>query len=193
MKDDHDRLRSLLPWLAAGTLDVGERLELEEHVRTCPSCAEEYRELLVLRSVLADVQSSFPPPPPEVLHRTWTRIVRHEASRTRTGLLRKAASSVLGLAAAVLVVLAWVHSRPSAFITLGSAPQHRERTVQVVFRPQATESEIRSLLHRVGATIDEGPRPSGLYRLRVLGGHDPEQVAELLRKHSLVVFAEVEP
>ena len=193
MSCQQDRLRCLLPWYVAGTLETHERQQVERHLQACEACAQEYRALVQLRSALKDLESSFPPPPPEVLHRTWTRIVRHEASRSGTRLLARASSAVLGLAAAVLVVLVGLTSRPPTFTTLGTARQQPGSAVQVVFHPWATEAEIRSLLHGVGATIDDGPRPSGLYRLRVAAGRDPHRVVEALRQHRLVVFAEVEP
>ncbi|MFN3286736.1 MAG: anti-sigma factor family protein [bacterium] len=193
MNSDHRRARELLPWYVAGTLE-GEELDLvRSHVHTCPSCAREHRALVELCGALKASLTALPGPPPEVLHRTWIRVLRAEQQRARRSLRGKVAGAVAGLVAAAAVAAFGGAFRAVPFSTLAAGRADSRPVLQVVFNPRAAEADIRSLLHRVGATIVEGPGGSGVYRLRLEGGADPADAVRRLRASELVLFAEVEP
>ena len=185
----HQRFELLLPWYVCGHLGVEETEELRGHLRTCSICAREYQRLLRLREAFADLRTATPPPPPAVLDRVWSKLLRHEREQAaRSGWLARVAlaSAALLSAAAVGIVL-----RSAPYHTLGASPHSEVGIVQVVFDPHATEEQIRSLLQEVGATITAGPRPSGLYEIRVRPGTDPSAVVKRLRKDRLVRFVEL--
>ncbi|MDR7416105.1 MAG: zf-HC2 domain-containing protein [Armatimonadota bacterium] len=192
MTTDHERLRRLLPWYAAGTLEGAEAAAVEEHLAGCPRCRHEMQSCLQLRRSLQNLSSSLPPPPPEVLSRTWTRILRHERERGRPGFARYA-GLIAALAAAWVVAVAGVVPHPGPFVTLGVARRESSPVLQVVFHPGTTEAEIRALLQEIGGTIEEGPRASGLYRIRLSRDTDPDRAVERLRRDRAVLFAELEP
>jgi len=187
---DHDRLKRLLPWYAAGTLEEAEASGVEEHLAVCPRFRREIQSCLRLRTSLQGLSRSLPPPPPEVLARTWTRILRHEREQARSGFARLAG---LFAASAAALAVAVAGLSPGSFVTLGIARRESSPVLQVVFHPGTTEAEIRALLHGIGGTIEEGPRASGLYRIRLRGDVDPERVVERLRRDRAVLFAELEP
>ena len=62
----------------------------------------------------------------------------------------------------------------------------------VMFQPQATEQEIRGLLHVVKGEITAGPSPSGAYTVAVPAAGDPAAVvlARLRSEKRLVMLAE---
>jgi len=185
----HRRYELLLPWYAGGLVGPEETEELRKHLRTCSSCACEYQRLLRLRDAFADLRSAMPPPPPAVLDRVWSRLLRHEREQAgRSGWIARAALASAAVLAAATVGIG-LHSTP--YKTLGRSVQE-EGLVQIVFDPNATEGEIRSLLQEVGATIAAGPHTSGLYRIRVRWGTDPSAAVERLRRHPRVRFVEVE-
>jgi hypothetical protein len=62
----------------------------------------------------------------------------------------------------------------------------------VMFQPQATEREIRDLLHGVKGEIAAGPTPSGAYTVEIPATGDPARVvlARLRSEPRLVMLAE---
>ncbi len=193
MTRGHERLTYLLPWYVAGTLPPEDAEILARHVRSCRACAREYEHLLRLRESLRSLWAAGPAPSEHVLTRTWLRILRHEHISARRRLLFRIAGPFAAVAAAAVIALAGSLSRPGGLITLGSTRPHDGVVLQVVFEPSAREAEIRSLLQEVGGIIVEGPRASGLYRVRLRSGEDPHLVLDRLRRERVVRFAEIEP
>jgi len=183
---DHDEAARLLPWLANGTLDAGERERVERHVRTCVTCRAELAEQRALAglvrrqpAVRLSAERDF-----ERLRRALDARPRSRgARRRRTAAWAAAASVAIAVLAAVLVgVLPGTEDPDDGYRTLtedGAAPM----LVDVVFADIA-EEEIHELIARHGAVIVAGPSPRiGRYTLRVAGDAVPEtQVAELVRR-----------
>ncbi len=191
---DHHEAQQLLPWFVGGTLSEPERSAVAEHVRTCEACR---REEAWLRGV-ADAVRSRPVPlaAPELGARVLARLASREVRGAWWARLWgvREARAVLAVAVVEAVVIAallgsWAVPRAD-FRTLGRS---QAAHVQVVFRSDATESAIRGVLQRLGATVVDGPGAGGVYRLRLAPGADPRSVAQQLRKHSVVEFAEPEP
>jgi hypothetical protein len=61
--------------------------------------------------------------------------------------------------------------------------------VNVVFNPQATEQDIRSTLHSLGASVIAGPTPEGAYLVEIPPGNAMVLQAKLaaLRENRAVV------
>lgn len=57
---NHREAESLLPWLAAGTLEAVETLAVEAHVADCEQCTVELLELGNLHEAVAAVPFSVP-------------------------------------------------------------------------------------------------------------------------------------
>jgi hypothetical protein len=64
--------------------------------------------------------------------------------------------------------------------------------IEVVFRANATASEIQSGLRKASAIVVSGPTPRGVYRLRLAPGVDADAAREQLRGagHGVATFAE---
>ncbi|HEX3468830.1 MAG TPA: DUF4349 domain-containing protein [Candidatus Elarobacter sp.] len=69
----HD-VAELLPYYANGTLDGADRARVEAELASCPSCADELRELERLGVALQARAEAQPPVPPAVLDRALARI-----------------------------------------------------------------------------------------------------------------------
>ena len=63
-------------------------------------------------------------------------------------------------------------------------PLGQTAELQVVFTPDATEAEIRTLLFEAGATIVDGPSALGVYRL---DAEDPDAALEALQARADLV------
>ena len=96
----HPRLRDLLGPYVMGTLGPDEEREVEEHLRDCPECGEEVRDLRLAHERLTDLAGLEETPPPELKGRVLTGMPSRETRRVPL----VAAAAVL-LALAVLGVL----------------------------------------------------------------------------------------
>jgi hypothetical protein len=215
----HQRVWELLPWYVNGSLAERERERVEAHLAACLRCQGEERVSRHLAGAVARAGEVAPAPHPVQLQRMLARIEesereeRESAGRWRLlaplrGLVRATPRPLRGAlvaqAAVILLLvgfLAWSASRPGAAPNL--QPAYRTLSnpdatpvptarLRVMFSPQATEKEIRELLHGIHGEITAGPSPSGAYTVEVPAASDPAGVvlARLRSEPQVVLFAE---
>lgn len=217
---EHSEVWRLLPWYVNHSLDEDERVRVRRHVVACTECQEEVGFLRTLASGIEDLELPRPPTtddPGEVLGAVWRRIetlsdggpsgsgtTATTRGEPRARLARRGRRLTLWAVAAQLVLVIGVvliarsvavSREPAAYHTLsrprpaipGAAPR-----VRVVFRPGATEAELREIVTSTGASIVDGPSPFGVYTLapRDAAATDPAEMLRALRERSEVAFAE---
>jgi anti-sigma factor RsiW len=183
--DEHGAVQALLPWYANGTLEPAERAEVEAHLGACARCRAdlEFQRLvrttpvapaagdvergwLALRARLASEPAPSPAARPAATGRARAPLrwpMRHSSlPRWLMPALALQAAFVVMLAAAWLVV-----PRPDDYRTLGAAAPPPAANALVVFRPDATEAEIRRALRAADARVVGGPTVTDAYLLRV--------------------------
>lgn len=192
----HDEAEMLLPWYATGQLEPSDRLLVERHLSSCADC----REQLVLERRLVQEFRGYAPE----VDAGWARLRgRMEPGRTerrsRARMGRRRWSIVrhpvvAGLAAAQLAVLViggtllLSMSRPN-YQALSSAPAPASADLIIIFRPQATEEDLRSTLRSANASIVEGPTDADAYLLHV-PSQQRRQSLDLLQKDRDVQMAQ---
>jgi anti-sigma factor RsiW len=207
----HARIWDLIPWYVNGSLPVGERQTVEDHLALCPRCREEERFCRVTAEALQRAGEMAPSPHPVQLARLMARI--DEADKEpRSGRLRRLlaglrswqpanpARAMLVAQLAIVLLLAglvvWQGRQPAApavYKTLSDseAPQTGAAPIRVLFSEDATERQIRELLLGVHGEIVGGPSAIGAYTLEIRPGGDPQGVVlAYLRSHPKVRFAE---
>jgi anti-sigma factor RsiW len=173
--DAHSETEALLPWYATGELDGSDRARVEQHLALCAHCQ---RQLAIERRVAEEVQAFLPEVDTGWL-RLRERIAVPDAPRPnrirRTAaeigaLLRRPAIAVLAAAQIAMLLLAVAIaptlSRPE-YQALGSAGPAPAANVIVMFRPDASEREIRAALRTSGASLVGGPTSADAYLLSV--------------------------
>jgi anti-sigma-K factor RskA len=176
--DEHEAVQSLLPWYLTNTLDEAELARVQAHLRDCAECQADAAWQERLRA--GDGLRTEPAPEHRVDH-DWaalTRRIAADASRPRRSPSQPSwrASSWWPFAFAVqsalvaLVVLVWfvepLREQPS-YHALGAAPAASSANVLVVFRPNATEADIRLALRASRAQLVGGPTVTDAYLLRM--------------------------
>ena len=175
--DEHGAVQAVLPWYANGTLDAAERAEVEAHLGDCARCradlefqrhlratparealpGEVDRGWLALRAAHRGPGGGARP----ARRRRTTGAARRAGGRSRSALaggVRRRADGRLGLAL------------PAATRRL---PHPRRRrpppaaNALVVFRPDATEAEMRRALRAADARVVGGPTVTDAYLLRI--------------------------
>jgi len=104
---DHQKLCERLSAYLEADLDAGERARIEEHLRGCPDCRREYRELRHTVDLLRRLPA--PEPPPDLADRV---IARLRAGEGRPGLMGRCQAWVSRIAEP-----SW--SRPVAAVAFG--------------------------------------------------------------------------
>jgi anti-sigma factor RsiW len=174
--DEHGAVQAVLPWYANGTLDAAERAEVEAHLGDCARCRADLEFQRHLRATPAREAL------PGEIDRGWLALRAQieapaaEPARPTPAHDRRSTPRwwplALGLQAAFVVVLmvasAWLFlPRPDAYRTLGAAAAPPAANALVVFRPDATEAEMRRALRAADARVVGGPTVTDAYLLRI--------------------------
>ena len=170
--DEHRAMQTLLPWYTNATLDDVERARVDAHLALCPRCQADVEFQRRLRgATLAE--------PPGEVERGWLAL-RSRLDAKPAGARRPVARAgwlatrwlplALGLQTALVLVLATAllaPAREAEYRTLGSAPGALAANALVVFRADATETEIRRALRACDARLVGGPTVTDAYLLRI--------------------------
>jgi hypothetical protein len=131
----------LLPYYANGTLDAAERARVEAELATCPSCAEELRELERLGAALNAYAGAAPAVPASVLDDALARIAMPPsaivATRLRTAWwgtpARYATAAVLVVGFGVAAAAAY-HAREAQVTQMSATTGNGESVGSIVYR-----------------------------------------------------------
>lgn len=209
-------LEDLLPWHAAGTLDAHEAAEVERALACDPELARRFalvREELTETILLNESLGAPSARAMETLFRAIDqdrRVVRRAAFTPslgariaeffspRTLAWTAAAAAVIVVLQAGVITRMAMQQRDGGTFETASAPVTRGLSIGsyalVRFAPQASMADVNKFLDDRGAAIVDGPKPGGLYRVRVAEGSvsRPELarlVKELEAAKTIVSFA----
>lgn len=162
--DPHERVEMLLPWYAKGQLDADEHAEVERHLAVCPRCRDERDVEDRLRVEL----SSLPP----AFAGDWDRMrgrMRVAAIAPRKTPLWRQPWVIAAQAACLMLAVTLIPARSPepGYHALGTPGVAQPGNLIVMFRPDASEQDMRRVLTASGARIVDGPTAAGAYVLRV--------------------------
>ena len=214
--DDHEEIESLLPWHAAGTLS---RRDADRVERALASDEELARRFSLVREELAEtihLNESLGAPSARAMEKLFAAIDAESATarkprfsfdlRTKVaeffaGFGPRTLAFASGAAALVILLQAGVIGGmllkgPEPTVNLSSAPPVKVESVDllVTFVPQATTDQVTKFLHDHSATIVDGPKGPGMYRLRFEANGSPkaetDRVVKELQQSRNVVSSE---
>jgi anti-sigma factor RsiW len=186
--DEHQAAQSLLPWYVNGTLGAEESERVRKHLAECPRCQADAQWQDRLRAAPPAAE----PTSASDVDRQWAALAGRLAPGGTKPPRRPHALAnwlgtrwlplAVGLQTVVILAgaLAWfgVPQREEAFRALGTAPAAISANVLVVFRPGASEADIRRVLRANHAQIVGGPTVTDAYLLR-LAALTPEALSRL--------------
>jgi hypothetical protein len=187
----------LLPWYVTGQLDGAERARVEAHLNGCADCRAEVRFQRRLEAEVARL--------PLDVEEGWARMRRRlaadrpgrrvvDALRRRAAWLGWGVAAVVSLGAGALLLPSLAPSQgAAAYHALGAAPRGTAGNVVVIFRPDATERQMRETLHASGARLVDGPTPADAYVLHVAPAQRPAALAILRGRGDIVLAQPVDP
>ncbi len=199
--DHHEEINALLPWYVTGSLDAGETVRVEAHLKTCAQCQADLAAESGLRAAL----HALPEPETETAEDGWAALRPRLTARPRGASFsrlgrqwRQSAPWLRWAVAAQFTLLvagavAWQLNRPApkagVYHTLGAAPENAAGNVVVVFRPETTERDLRQTLRDSHARLVDGPTVADAYILHVTPA-DRDATVTRLRKRGSIVLAE---
>jgi len=209
-------IMTLLPWYAVGTLRRRDRQRVEEALRNDPDLA---RQADLVREELAEtirVNESLGAPSARVMDRLMAAIdaealaARKRSSpravaRWLTSLIAGFSPRTLAVAASIATLaialqaflLISMLTKPHSGYQLASVEgeSHGRGTFAMVrFARQASAAEITKFLESYQASLVDGPKPGGLYRVRValtsLAKEELGRIVQRMRQERIVESAE---
>jgi hypothetical protein len=207
--DEHDAVQLLLPWYDGGSLEAAEVARVAAHLGACARCQADMGWQRRLRDAATQAASSAEAfETPADADRGWAALRGRiggdgasaparlaaplpavRAASPRWGAWRWVvalqSAVILGLAALVIAPL----PRDDAYRALGSASRASDASIVVVFRPDASELQIRQALRDSGARLVDGPTVTGAYLLSTAPARHAAAI-ERLRGHGAVLRVE---
>lgn len=193
--DEHRAAQALLPWYVNGTLEPTERVQLRAHLADCPRCQADAAWQVRLRQVPSNLEAGVS----SDVDRHWTAMRRRLLTKENDGPHKQRFGTLwqpttwlqlaVGIQGVVLLALAiaWFGApwRDEPFRALGAAPNAATANAVVVFRPDATEAQIRLALRASGARLVGGPTVTDAYLLQ-LPSLRPEFLSRLRAERAVV-------
>jgi hypothetical protein len=210
MTSDSSSFLDLIPDYVQGCLDSETRAAFEERLTHDAELKQELNEFKAFKALYGQIRDDLPQPSEAVFLRIDTAIASQEATRYRhhhpshllslrtTWEKLKASFSLpwgLAVAQALLIVILLVPGNPDPhYQTLGSKDDspavHSGTSFNIVFSDSALETQIRTLLVTVHASIIDGPSAEGRYVILMPEDDNLQQSVEKLRQEAIVRFLE---
>jgi hypothetical protein len=198
---EHEHVAELLPWYVNASLSREETALVDEHLAACAGCRDELARCRVLslaaRSTAQGEEGWAPSP------RHFARVLerveaseRHRVGARGRALLERLRSWVIdtprpvrwafaaqGVAALALAAALLWHAPgppPPAYETLSRpapAVAGARARLHLVFAEEATERELRDLLHGIEGVVVGGPSSRGVYTVELpVGASERERI-----------------
>jgi hypothetical protein len=177
--DPHAQTQHLLPWYVTGALDGKELAQVEQHLTECVECREDAE---IEKALASQVRTL-----PCDVERGWATLkARIDGGRPvprKTTLFSRriplwwAVAAQAAILAIVVPILIFAPAR--LYRTVEAAPAGDSGNLIVVFRPDAPEAALRTILMRNQARIVDGPTPAGAYVLHLDPGRRAAALARL--------------
>ncbi len=188
----HQSVAELLPWFVMATLDADECALVESHLADCATCRRELEWHRQLRAAQAapvverDVDRAFAAlrarmPPRASRTHAWEalRMWWHAQAAPMRWALALQPLLIVGLAAALVVGRSVpTTTSPQIYHALARPAVESGGRLVIVFAPQTTQAQMRSVLLASGTRIVDGPTAADAYILAVA----PERAAQALQQ-----------
>ncbi len=206
-----NKISDLIPDYCNNRLDTHDKADFEKRLQDDRELLKEYNDFRGFQTLYRQVDSTEPTPSDAIFDQISSNISARQTVKQKAPVQ----SSPLGesirsywqqfrefmtvpwmLAAAqavVIVLLLMPATQQNTYSTLSATQDtiaSEKIGINVVFQPNALESDIRSLLHKIQGSISNGPSTEGRYLVNINTQTDLDTTMQTLKQSKIVLFAE---
>jgi hypothetical protein len=194
-KENSEDIKNLLPLYMKGLLSDSASEKVEKAIAAFPDLKEEAEAWSAIKKAYQDIESDLPLPSSRVYPRIAERISKEVSSNIfeRLFLSRNFSFAIIAVQMAIIVFLGVsLFNLKNEYRTLSIPSVNTESliAINVVFKENITESEIREVLLKINGKIIDGPYSSGLYVIGIASEEEIENALSNLRESGIVEMAE---
>jgi hypothetical protein len=206
-----NKISDLIPDYCNNRMNTHDKADFERRLQEDNELLREYNDFRGFQKLYHQVDSSEPTPSDAIFDQVSRNIearqtVKKTAPVQSSPLLKSIRSYwqqfreftnvpwMLAAAQAVVIVLLLMPATQQNTYSTLSATQDtvtaEKICINVVFQPNALESDIRSLLHKIQGSISNGPSTEGRYLVSINNHADLDKTVQTLKLSKIVLFAE---
>jgi len=206
-----NKISDLIPDYCNNRLNTHDKADFEKRLQEDNELLREYNDFRGFQKLYQQVDPAEPSPSDAIFDQISSNIearqtVKKKAPVQSSPLLESIRSYwqqfrefttvpwMLAAAQAVVIVLLLMPATQQNTYSTLSATQDTVTAekigINVVFQPNALESDIRSLLHKIQGSISNGPSTEGRYLVSINNQTDLDKTIQTLKQSEIVLFAE---
>jgi len=207
---DHN-LSDLIPDYCNNRLDANEKADFEHLLQENHELLDECNDFQGFQKLYRRIDPAEPSPSDAIFNQISSQACAHRKMEKKAPVQsRPLAESIhyvwqqiresiavpwmLAAAQTVVIVLLLIPApQQNTYSTLSAtevAANAEKIGINVVFRPNALESDIRSLLHTIQGSVGSGPSREGHYVVSISNRSDLDRAVQTLKESEIVLFAE---
>lgn len=189
---NHQAIVELIPWYINGSLNEVETDRVSKHVAECASCAAEIEAELQLARGIGDSISGLNRLTAAERNSSENLIRRIRDAEHQPSPIRHAIAAGVLIAVVVTAFVAGRYTQDVSFAPMTAQSPDSRPVLQLIFRPEASEREVRLLLLDSNGALLGGPSKKGVYRLALPPDVDAAAYARQLRQNPVLRWVELE-
>jgi len=192
---DYTSFDHLVPLYVKGLLTDAERKEFEKAVSECPDLKNTIEEWKLLSEAYKALECRLPEPSRNLFPKITEKVRETKSRSFFQRLIPTPGLSLAFMAVQLLIIITlgvYIVQLKHEYRTL-SAPSvmvSEPIKINIVFKENTTETEIRNLLLQVNGRIIDGPYSTGLYIVGIKSGADLGKTLNIIRENKIIAIAE---
>lgn len=203
-------ISDLIPDYCNNRLDANERADFESLFKEDPELFDECNDFQGFQKLYRQIDPAEPSPSDAIFNQISSRVsAQQKVERKERVKPRMLVESIrnywlhiceyvtvpwmlAGAQAVVIVLLLMPATQQNTYSTLSATKETasvEKNTINIVFRPNALESDIRSLLHTIEGSVSSGPSREGRYVISIGNQNELDKVMRTLKQSEIVLFA----
>lgn len=190
-------IRSMLPLYSKKLISDEKKEEIEKSLCNEPELQRELNFWNRVKEGYEKIKTDLPEPPTDIYPKIIKEIKKREKTKISIWSIfslnpKFSFGFIMVQFLVILGLLFYIFNLKYEYKTLSTTEIRAETsyTINVVFKEDAREKDIRELIKKIDGRIIDGPSKTGLYIIGIKDREKKETVLNILRKSNIVVLAE---